>query len=239
VYRKGIVVRASQSEFLIMLSVGVLIMGSSLIPMSLDDNGQYFVGDGITDAYAIGICMSRPWLAFIGFVITFSALFSKTWRINKFFHSSGTNSVCGLWRRKDDIKKSWCPVSYHCKFSSLFPIQFIAASFGRIRVSTIDVLTPFAVLFTLNVIILTVWTVVDPLTYIRQFESGTDLWNREIASNGSCKSEHAVAYLVALAVVNFSVVILCLWKAWQARDIRSEFAEAKVRQIETDVSMNF
>jgi hypothetical protein len=166
-------------------------------------------------ARSVGICMSIPWLAFTGFTVTFSALFSKTWRVNKFFNS--------------------------------------ASAFGKMEVSEKDVLAPFAVLLTCNFIVLISWTVIDPLTYERQFEDGTDYWNREIASNGSCRSDHAAAYLAPLALskfpqlstvvpyrptrithplaslaykVNFSILCTACWQAFQSRDIKSEFSEA-------------
>jgi ABC-type sugar transport system substrate-binding protein len=171
-YRQGIVVRASQPFFLAMTAGGILLMSSALIPLSFDDEGEK-----IDETKAIGICMSIPWLAFIGFAVTFSALFAKTWRVNKFFHSKSTH--------------------------------------GRIQVSEKDVLAPFVVLLTLNIIVLVCWTVIDPLTYIRQFEDGTDLWNRDIASNGSCQSQHAAAYLAPLAIskwapTSFALVVTFL-----------------------------
>jgi hypothetical protein len=262
-HRKGIVVRASQPFFLIMTATGILIMGSALIPLSMDDSGEYFY-PGILESYAIGICMSPPWLAFVGFTVTFSALFAKTRRIVMFFRST--------------------------------------SQYGRIQVSEMDVMAPFAGMMVLNVAILTTWTVVDPLTYIRQYDDGTDLWNRELSSTGSCQSENgALPYLVSLAVgmyhifatffflqtrlcrklcksvsfclllsisvllrattcpphphssthrffewtllffslpprplffqhtpiVNFCVVLLACWQAYEARGIKSEFAEAE------------
>jgi hypothetical protein len=62
------------------------------------------------------------------------------------------------------------------------------------------VLTPFAVLLTRNFVVLICWTDIDPLTYERVFADGTDYWNREIASYGSCRSDHVAAYLTPLAL---------------------------------------
>jgi hypothetical protein len=160
VNRTSMVVKASQPFFLVMTATGVLILAATMIPLSFDDGGV-----AISETRAVGMCMSIPWLAFSGFGITFSALFSKTWRVNKFFRS--------------------------------------ASSHGRIKVSERDVLIPFFVIFTLNTTVLICWTIIDPLTYVRQFAEGTDLWNRDIASNGSCRSEHAVAYLIPLGLSEY------------------------------------
>mmetsp|Transcript_11900 Transcript_11900/g.17898 ORF Transcript_11900/g.17898 Transcript_11900/m.17898 type:complete len:949 (+) Transcript_11900:121-2967(+) len=74
------VVRASQPSFLIMVCVGVFIMSTSIIPMGFDDVIASQEGNDIA-------CAVQPWLYSVGFVIAFSALFSKTWRINKIFHN--------------------------------------------------------------------------------------------------------------------------------------------------------
>ena len=130
--RKGIIIQASQPFFLIMTAIGVLVMASAIIPMSFDDGGVV-----VDETYAVAICMSVPWLSFVGFSVIFSALFSKTWRINKIFHNKN--------------------------------------SFERIKVSVRDVLGPFTIILSLNITVLICWTVIDPLTYIREFEDGTDL----------------------------------------------------------------
>lgn len=183
---KRIVVRASQPVFLVMTATGVLVMASSIIPLSFDDIGQ---GYDLDPTKAVAICMTVPWLSYLGFTLTFSALFAKTWRVNKFFQSKN--------------------------------------GFERIQVQPKDVLAPFVVLLTLNIVVLTLWTIIDPLTYIREFQDGTDLYNREIASNGRCRSNNAAAYLIPLALLNFFVLVIACWQAAHARNIQSEFAEAK------------
>jgi hypothetical protein len=77
------VVQVGQPIFLYMVVVvGVFVMGSTLIPLSFDDsNGNLTKAESGTIA-----CMAVPWLAFLGFTIAFSALFAKTWRINKLFN---------------------------------------------------------------------------------------------------------------------------------------------------------
>jgi ABC-type sugar transport system substrate-binding protein len=76
------VVMASQPQFLLMICFGVLVCASSLLTVSFDDSKV-----GYSGSTANGLCMSIPWLTSLGFTIMFSALFSKTRRINKIFHA--------------------------------------------------------------------------------------------------------------------------------------------------------
>jgi 7 transmembrane sweet-taste receptor of 3 GCPR/Receptor family ligand binding region len=68
------IVKAAQPLFLWQLCIGTLLIGSSIIPMSMQDN---------EDA-----CMIIPWLLSFGFVTTWSALFAKTWRLNRMVRSA-------------------------------------------------------------------------------------------------------------------------------------------------------
>ena len=73
VHRKSRVILASQSVFLYMIGIGTLIMGSTIIPLSVDDSWGQTAADTA--------CMSVPWLMSLGFTTSFAALFSKTWRV--------------------------------------------------------------------------------------------------------------------------------------------------------------
>mmetsp|Transcript_19639 Transcript_19639/g.47404 ORF Transcript_19639/g.47404 Transcript_19639/m.47404 type:complete len:848 (-) Transcript_19639:23-2566(-) len=184
--RSAVVVRSAQPFFLFIVAAGVIIFCSTVIPLSLDDGGD---PDAMSESFAVGICMSQPWLAFIGFSIIFAALFSKTWRVNKLFDSKTV--------------------------------------FSRTEVSRTDVLAPFAVIFTCNVIVLICWTVIDPLTYQRLVGDGTDLWNREFESYGACRSNKALAFLIPLAVINFMVLGIACWQAFEARNTHTAFSETR------------
>lgn len=85
-FRQVRVVQVSQPLFLYMVVVGIFFMGSTLIPLSFDDSTH----DLTTEKKATVACMAVPWLAFLGFTIAFSALFAKTWRINKLFNGGST-----------------------------------------------------------------------------------------------------------------------------------------------------
>jgi len=74
VHRKQRVVKASQPFFLIMLCIGTFLIATSIIPTSFQEPMSDLTLD-------IG-CMLFPWLACVGFVTAFSALFTKNGRIN-------------------------------------------------------------------------------------------------------------------------------------------------------------
>lgn len=79
IHRKDGVVRASQPIFLAQICIGTFIMTSAVIPFSLQEPVSQ---NGLDIA-----CMLSPWCISIGFVTAFSALFTKTWRLNKLFAS--------------------------------------------------------------------------------------------------------------------------------------------------------
>jgi len=80
VNRKQRVVYASQPPFLCMVCVGALVLGSTILPLTV--NTQRY-----TEHESDAACMAIPWLFSIGFTTTFAALFSKLWRVNRLFRN--------------------------------------------------------------------------------------------------------------------------------------------------------
>jgi len=79
VYRKDRIIRASQPLFMMIVVFGVFIYAAAIFPLTADDEWTD-VTDGNT-----AWCMTTIWLGAMGFVLIFSALFAKAWRINKIF----------------------------------------------------------------------------------------------------------------------------------------------------------
>ena len=184
--RSHAVVKAAQPIFLLLVAWGIIILANTIIPLSMDDNGDT---DSISDTKATWICMSVPWLACCGFTTTFSALFSKTLRITRIFAET-----------------------QRCH---------------RVKVSAVDVLVPFSLLLAANVVVLILWSVLDPLVYVRKNNPGTDGWNRILSTFGACRCHQPLAYALPLATVNLGVLILAIWQAYKSRKIHLEFAESK------------
>lgn len=60
-------------------------------------------------------------------------------------------------------------IAFSAVFSKLHRInQLMASNMRKIKVTEMDVLKPFAVLFTINLIVLVIWTLVDPPEWSRQ-----------------------------------------------------------------------
>lgn len=182
--RSAPIVKMAQPLFLIMVALGVLVWSSSVIPVSFDD--EY--GE-LSDFESIAVCMASPWLFFVGFTITFSALFAKIHRVNKLFHSN--------------------------------------QPFQRFVVSHREVLIPFLLLITCNLVVLAAWTIFHPMKYVRRNHSGTDGWNRVISTYGRCESNGSWPYAAVLAVMNLGLLLLSNWEAYEARRLEQEIAESK------------
>jgi hypothetical protein len=139
------------------------------------------------------VCANQKSSSFFFFRINkFSALFAKTWRVNKIFHNPN--------------------------------------AFKRIKVTEKDVIQPYLVMMGINLIVLICWTVISPLKYKRNKWLGTDLWNRIIATYGSCQEEGNPGdfwpYLSIILVVNIGILIVANLQSYQARLIQTEYSES-------------
>mmetsp|Transcript_57053 Transcript_57053/g.139012 ORF Transcript_57053/g.139012 Transcript_57053/m.139012 type:complete len:959 (-) Transcript_57053:110-2986(-) len=79
--RRSRVVRASQPFFLNLISVGCVILSLAIVPLQFDTNLAPV--EGCSTA-----CTSTVWLVCIGFCCVYSALYAKTYRINKVMDSA-------------------------------------------------------------------------------------------------------------------------------------------------------
>jgi len=96
----------------------------------------------------------------------------------------------------------------------------------RITVTVWDMLKPvFVVLSCINVILVAM-TVQAPIGY-EIIPLHTDRFGRVKESYGQCVFKESKAYLISLAVIVFSIMMLALFQAWRARNLSTEFAETK------------
>ena len=181
-YRGKTVVKASQPVFLYLLTFGVFTLGSSIIPLSIDDSLATVRGCSMA-------CMSTVWLVCTGFTITFASLFAKIWRLGKLVENS---------RR--------------CR---------------RVVVKEKDVIIPLIVLLTLNLILLIVWTLVDPRYWERVSDGRSE--SGDVISYGQCASPGTTSVVTGslLLVVNFVALALANFQSYRNRNIVTDFNEGQ------------
>mmetsp|Transcript_16873 Transcript_16873/g.48480 ORF Transcript_16873/g.48480 Transcript_16873/m.48480 type:complete len:954 (-) Transcript_16873:111-2972(-) len=93
-YRNRAAVKAAQPIFLGLILIGAAVLCSSIVPMGFETSYRYLedpASGELTEtpnADVRGVdaaCMAVPWLVVLGFVIAYSALFAKSWRIKKIY----------------------------------------------------------------------------------------------------------------------------------------------------------
>lgn len=97
-----------------------------------------------------------------------------------------------------------------------------------------DVIVPFAVLFTLNVVLLACWTALAPRKWDRVPVGGVDMYGRPTESYGYCTSDNERLerfFSVPLLIVNLVAVVLACYQCYKAKTLPSEFNESRFLAI--------
>jgi gamma-aminobutyric acid type B receptor len=119
--------------------------------------------------------------------------------------------------------------TYWDRFTKIWRIKKImqsAAKFKRIKLAATDVMKPMIALLFLNVIVLTVWTILDPLTD-EPTNIRFDEFGRMIESDSFCGSDYHYIFTSILGIVNMGSLAFSVIQAYQARKISTEFNESK------------
>jgi len=118
-------------------------------------------------------------------------------------------------------------IVFSALFAKIWRVNIVyrnSMKFRRLQVSEMDVLLPFGIMFTANLIILLVWTLLDPL-----------YWDRiplsELQSYGTCTADgNSPVWKVCislLAILNGLALFLANFQAYQARNLATEYGESK------------
>mmetsp|Transcript_28510 Transcript_28510/g.60418 ORF Transcript_28510/g.60418 Transcript_28510/m.60418 type:complete len:308 (+) Transcript_28510:2113-3036(+) len=100
-----------------------------------------------------------------------------------------------------------------------------AARLKRVKVTATDVVKPMVALLTINVIILTIWTIIDPLE-LRTVAVAQDSFFRDVETYSICSSKNMSIFLAILCVINLGSLLFALYQAYMARKISTEFQES-------------
>ena len=199
------VVSSSQPIFLYLILAGTLIMSSTILTLTVEDqnlirttcNASSTIDDHIENNKAVknAACNLNFYFLSIGFTLIFAALFSKSWRLNRIIKAS--------------------------------------KQFKKVTITVKDVLLPLFALLAAVIAVLMSWTLHDPLKYISKTHSGTDEWNRPISCYGICDSKFAMVYASVIFVVALLSLIMALVEAYQTRSYRTAFNESNYIGIVT------
>ena len=116
-------------------------------------------------------------------------------------------------------------VIFSALFSKLWRVNklFSTSTFRKLVVKEKDVLAPFALLFSLNAILLITFNVVDPLRSERLTVEGEE-WK----SYAACRAGTVgYALMYSISAINMVALLLACYQAFQARNISGEFSESK------------
>ena len=106
-----------------------------------------------------------------------------------------------------------------------------ARRFRRVSIRAYDVLWPIVILLALNAIVLTLWTVLSPLTWER-YPLETNIYGEVTSSTGACLHPQTAStldwtFLGLLLGLNCFVLILSNYVSYLARHLPSSFNESK------------
>ena len=120
--------------------------------------------------------------------------------------------------------------TFSALFAKIYRINTLMRSarlFRKVKISAWDVMLPFFILLTITLIFLLVWTVVDPMYWIRQDVFGS---TDGLSTYGICmigRTNISKAMIASLVVLAFACVILACVAAWRGREISIEYSESK------------
>ena len=127
--------------------------------------------------------------------------------------------------------------SFCITFGSLFAkmrrvhILFEAAnSMVRVTATGKETLMVVGGALLVDVIILSVWTAVDPLQWYRHSLS-EDKFGVPLASEGYCVSDSWAVFVSIIAVYHFALLSMASWICYLSRDIPTKFSEGKYVSI--------
>jgi gamma-aminobutyric acid type B receptor len=118
-------------------------------------------------------------------------------------------------------------MTFSALFAKIWRIHTVvsnAAAFRRVVIKERDAMKWILLVFTLNVILLSCWTFIDPLQWTRQYIND-DPTN----SYGSCRAEGSAssAFVSLLVLVDGTALVLACAMAYRARKLDDEFTESK------------
>lgn len=116
--------------------------------------------------------------------------------------------------------------SLFAKIRRVYILFRSSAAMIRVTVSVRETCLIIVAILFVDVIILMIWTIVDPLQWTRTV-SYADKYGEPLASYGYCTSEHWAAFAGSIAALHLSVQTAASYLCYLARNIPTKFSEGK------------
>ena len=116
-------------------------------------------------------------------------------------------------------------------FSKLGGINKIERSSNemiRVTVTPRQVLKPFALLLSVNLVVLIAWTVFTPLRYVTVYNGDRDKFDRPLSFTMTCQSENpndANSFRIVLSALAVAVVMIAWYQSYKARNTTVAYNE--------------
>ena len=157
-------------------------------------------------------------LLFVGAVIMSSSIFTLSFDESYGWDDGQLDVAC--------VMAPWLfflghTLVYLALFAKMWRVDKVL-QFRRRRVKLIHVLWPLCFMLAVAVIILSLWTALDPWTWERE-------WHSEIPPEryGRCVSDATYKFLGPLIGVMMVTTVLAAWMAWKTRDVSGTLTESK------------
>jgi 7 transmembrane sweet-taste receptor of 3 GCPR/Bacterial extracellular solute-binding proteins, family 3 len=111
------------------------------------------------------------------------------------------------------------------KIRRVYLIFRAAAAMRRLRVSVRETVSVVAGVLLVDVLILTVWTVVDPLQWERTTLTA-DKYGVSLTSQGHCTSKHWGTFAMTIGIFHFALLCIACIMCYVSRAIPTRFSEA-------------
>lgn len=196
-------VQVSEPSFLLLVLLGCLISSSTIIALAQEDEG-----DG-----AVPACMAIPWLYSAGFSVTFGTLFARIHRVYKVF----THQYV-LPMLTSSVRSSQTSSSTTLRHQRPQPVNVK------------DTLLSIGAVLFLDVIILILWTFIDPLEWKRSVVR-MDQFGHPLETSGTCHCESWKIFVSLIVVLHVGLLAVACYMCYAARFIPTKYSEHRYVSI--------
>lgn len=171
------------------------------------------------------IRMAQPMflaMILIGCVISTSSVFAMAQQDS----GDGPVPICAAIPWLYSIGFSLTFGAMYARIRRIYRVLQQSIDLKRVTISARETLLTAMLVFGIDVIILTVWTIADPLKWQRTVTT-TDVFGAPLESEGYCNSSHWEVFSGLIALFHFILMVVALYRCYKARKIPERVSNGK------------